>query len=111
MRTVRGMSLGGVDYVGDHVWGSELLPEKTKIYAMTNCCDALTCAPLEGIKALKTLPSSKFPSAYSEKWFKETFTKHFDFSKVKLRKPSHPLDKSTTVYVGGRKVELLYLGP
>lgn len=78
---------------------------------MTNCCKALTCAPLNGIKALPNVPSSKFPSSYTENWFKSTFWSDFDFSEVQLRKPDIPLDKSTTLNIGGRKVELMYLGP
>jgi glyoxylase-like metal-dependent hydrolase (beta-lactamase superfamily II) len=97
--------------LGDHVWGNQLLPATTTIYAMTNCCHALSCAPLDGIKKLKTLPSTAFPTPYAEKWFKETFTKRFDHSTVDLRVPDVGLDKSTTVEIGGRKIELLYLGP
>jgi len=78
---------------------------------MRNCCNALICGPLDEIKALSSQPSSAFSSPYAEKWFKETFTKKFDFSKVELRKPDIPLDKSTTLEIGGRKIELLYLGP
>lgn len=78
---------------------------------MTKCCDGLTCETLDSIKGLQYIPSSKFPSAYVEKWIKTTLCSHFDFSDVELRKPDVPLSESTTIDIGGRKVELLYLGP
>lgn len=78
---------------------------------MTKCCQAITHEPLDIIKALPNMPSSAFPSIYVEKWLKEIFTSKFDFSEVELRKPDTPLDESTTIEIGGRKIELLYLGP
>ena len=78
---------------------------------MTNCCNAVTCDTLDGAKALSSVPSAAFPSAYTEKWVKDAITKDFDFSEINLRAPDNPLDKSTTLEIGGRKVELLYLGP
>jgi glyoxylase-like metal-dependent hydrolase (beta-lactamase superfamily II) len=67
--------------------------------------------PLDGVKELPTLPTSAFKSPYCEKWFKETFWTEFDHSKTVLRKPDISLEKSTTMEVGGRKIELLYMGP
>jgi glyoxylase-like metal-dependent hydrolase (beta-lactamase superfamily II) len=78
---------------------------------MTNCCHAVTCAPLDGVIKMKGLHTSDFPSVYAERWCKETFTTLFDFSDVVLRVPDVPLDGSRTVEICGRKIELLFLGP
>ena len=98
-------------YLGDHCWGNQLLSKDTKIYANKHCCDGLTCVPLDWMKALPTLPASAFNSPYCEKWIKETFWSAFDHSKTQLRKPDISLENSTTMEIGGRKIDLLYMGP
>jgi glyoxylase-like metal-dependent hydrolase (beta-lactamase superfamily II) len=60
---------------------------------------------------MKGLPVSAFSSAYAERWCKETFTAQFEHSDVVLKVPDVPLDGSKTVEIGGRKIELLFLGP
>ena len=78
---------------------------------MKNCCQSLTCAPLDGIKRMSSLPTSAFTSSYAEEWCKSKFTTKFDFSEVELRVPDVALDGSRTIEIGGRKIELMYLGP
>jgi len=101
----------GPNNLGDHCWGNQLLSKDTKIYAHKHCWNALTCVPLDGIKALPTLPTSAFKSPYCEKWLKDTFCSAFDHSKTQLRKPDISLESSTIMEIGGRKIELLYMGP
>jgi len=96
---------------GDHCWGNQLLPSSTKIYAMKNCCDAISCTPINMIKKLPSMPTETFSTLYAEQWFKKAFTSRFDHSTIQLRRPDIPLDESTTLEIGGRKIELLYLGP
>jgi glyoxylase-like metal-dependent hydrolase (beta-lactamase superfamily II) len=96
---------------GDHCWGNQLLPSSTKIYAMKNCCDAISCTPINMIKKLPSMPTQAFSTPYAEQWFKKAFTSRFDHSTIQLRRPDIPLDESTTLETGGRKIELLYLGP
>ena len=96
---------------GDHCWGNQLLPSSTKIYAMKYCCDAISCVPINMIKKLPSLPTEAFSTPYAERWFKTLFTTKFDHSTIELRRPDIPLDESTSLQIGGRKIELLYLGP
>ncbi len=91
--------------------GNQLLPSSTKIYAMKNCCDALSCVPINMIKRLPSLLTEAFSSPYSERWFKTSFTSRFDHSTVELRRPDIPLKESTALNIGGKDIELLYLGP
>src|SRR2546423_10961417 len=95
--------------IGDHCWGNQLLPSSTKIYAMENCCDALSCVPSNMIKKLPFLPTEAFSSPYSELWFKTSFTSRFDHSTVELRRPDIPLEGTTALKIGGKDIELLYL--
>lgn len=95
--------------IGDHCWGNQLLPSSAKIYAMKKI--AVTLYRASQLTRLRNYHTEAFSSPYSERWFKTSFTSRFDHSTVEVRRPDIPLEESTTLKIGGKDIELLYLGP
>jgi 2-keto-4-pentenoate hydratase/2-oxohepta-3-ene-1,7-dioic acid hydratase in catechol pathway/glyoxylase-like metal-dependent hydrolase (beta-lactamase superfamily II) len=92
---------------GDHTHGNQLLDRSVRILAAQGTADEIAhgLAP-EMLAMAQTANLGPVATPYARDRFG-----HFDFSGIKLRNADQTFDRDLTVEVGGRRVELLNLGP
>jgi glyoxylase-like metal-dependent hydrolase (beta-lactamase superfamily II) len=92
---------------GDHCYGNQLVPDAAEIVAAAGA--------VEDMQAVTPQLMHELASAEVEDENLATFLRHafapFDFAGIELRLPSRTFTGSLTLDVGGRRVELLELGP
>jgi 2-keto-4-pentenoate hydratase/2-oxohepta-3-ene-1,7-dioic acid hydratase in catechol pathway/glyoxylase-like metal-dependent hydrolase (beta-lactamase superfamily II) len=92
---------------GDHTHGNQLLDASVRILAAQGTADEIAhgMAP-EMLAMAQTANLGPVATPYVRDRFG-----HFDFSGIKLRNADQTFDRDLTVEVGGRRIELLNLGP
>ncbi|MBW0017247.1 MAG: fumarylacetoacetate hydrolase family protein [Mycobacterium sp.] len=92
---------------GDHTHGNQLLDASVRIIAATGTAEEIEhgMAP-EMLAIAQTGNLGPVASPYARERFG-----HFDFSGIKVRNADLTFDRDLTIDVGGRRVELLNLGP
>jgi glyoxylase-like metal-dependent hydrolase (beta-lactamase superfamily II) len=92
---------------GDHCYGNQLVPDAAEIVAAAGALEDMQAVTPSLMRALAT--------ADIEDEDLRAFLRHafapFDFDGIELRLPSRTFTGSLTLDVGGRRVELLELGP
>ncbi|OBI19179.1 2-hydroxyhepta-2,4-diene-1,7-dioate isomerase [Mycobacterium sp. E2327] len=92
---------------GDHTHGNQLLDASVRILAAQGTADEIAhgMAP-EMLAMAQTANLGPVATPYVRDRFG-----HFDFSGIKLRNADQTFDRDLTVEVGGRRIDLLNLGP
>lgn len=92
---------------GDHTHGNQLLDPSVRIIAAQGTADEIAhgMAP-EMLAMVQTANLGPVATPYARDRFG-----HFDFSGIELRNANQTFDRDLTVEVGGRRVDLLNLGP
>ncbi|OMC45331.1 2-hydroxyhepta-2,4-diene-1,7-dioate isomerase [Mycobacterium sp. IS-2888] len=92
---------------GDHTHGNQLLNDSVRIIAARGTADEIAhgMAP-EMLAMAQTANLGPIATPYTRDRFG-----HFDFSGIKLRNADHTFEGDLTIDVGGRRVNLLNLGP
>jgi 2-keto-4-pentenoate hydratase/2-oxohepta-3-ene-1,7-dioic acid hydratase in catechol pathway/glyoxylase-like metal-dependent hydrolase (beta-lactamase superfamily II) len=92
---------------GDHTHGNQLLDRSVRIIAAQGTADEIAhgMAP-EMLAMVQTANLGPVATPYARDRFG-----HFDFSGIKVRNADQTFDRDLTVEVGGRRVDLLNLGP
>jgi 2-keto-4-pentenoate hydratase/2-oxohepta-3-ene-1,7-dioic acid hydratase in catechol pathway/glyoxylase-like metal-dependent hydrolase (beta-lactamase superfamily II) len=92
---------------GDHTHGNQLLDASVRILAAQGTAEEIAhgMAP-EMLAMAQTANLGPVATAYARDRFG-----HFDFSGIRLRNADQTFDRDLTVEVGGRRIELLNLGP
>src|SRR5271166_7076892 len=92
---------------GDHTHGNQLLDASVRILAAQGTADEIAhgMAP-EMLAMAQTANVGPVATPYVRDRFG-----HFDFSGIKLRNADQTFDRDLTVEVGGRRIDLLNLGP
>lgn len=92
---------------GDHWFGNQLLPEGIPIIATSRAAEEMRATPPSLLHALTNAPG--LPPEL------EAFVEHafgpFDFSGIEPRLPTECFDGRRELAIGGRRVELIELGP
>ena len=92
---------------GDHTHGNQLLGASVRIIAAKGTADEIAHGmPPEMLAMTQTANLGPVATPYARDRFG-----HFDFSGIKVRNADQTFDRELTVEVGGRRVELLNLGP
>ncbi len=91
---------------GDHCYGNQLVPEQAEIVASQAAVADMQEVPPALLAALKGAELDEDLSAFVARAFAP-----FRFDGIELRLPSRTFAGSLTLDVGGRRVELLELGP
>ncbi|MCV7377910.1 2-hydroxyhepta-2,4-diene-1,7-dioate isomerase [Mycobacterium alsense] len=92
---------------GDHTHGNQLLDASVRILAAQGTADEIAhgMAP-EMLAMAQTANLGPVATPYTRDRFG-----HFDFSGITLRNADQTFDRELTIEVGGRRVDLLNLGP
>lgn len=92
---------------GDHTHGNQLLDASVRIIAARGTADEIAhgMAP-EMLAMVQTANLGPVATPYTRDRFG-----HFDFSGIRVRNADQTFDRELTVEVGGRRVNLLNLGP
>jgi 2-keto-4-pentenoate hydratase/2-oxohepta-3-ene-1,7-dioic acid hydratase in catechol pathway/glyoxylase-like metal-dependent hydrolase (beta-lactamase superfamily II) len=92
---------------GDHTHGNQLLDASVRIVAARGTADEIAhgMAP-EMLAMVQTANLGPVATPYARDRFG-----HFDFSGITVRNADQTFDRELTVEVGGRRVDLLNLGP
>jgi 2-keto-4-pentenoate hydratase/2-oxohepta-3-ene-1,7-dioic acid hydratase in catechol pathway/glyoxylase-like metal-dependent hydrolase (beta-lactamase superfamily II) len=92
---------------GDHTHGNQLLDASVRILAAQGTADEIAhgMAP-EMLAMAQTTNLGPVATPYVRDRFG-----HFDFSGIKLRNADQTFDRDLTIEVGGRRIDLLNLGP
>jgi 2-keto-4-pentenoate hydratase/2-oxohepta-3-ene-1,7-dioic acid hydratase in catechol pathway len=92
---------------GDHTHGNQLLDASVRIIAARGTADEIAhgMAP-EMLAMVQTANLGPVATPYTRDRFG-----HFDFSGIRVRNADQTFDRELTVEVGGRRVDLLNLGP
>ena len=91
---------------GDHWYGNQLVPERAEIVASAAAVQDMNDVPPALMAALKAADFDEDLSAFVRHAFGP-----FQFDGIDLRLPTRTFTGSLTLDVGGRRVELLELGP
>jgi cyclase len=91
---------------GDHCYGNQLLPAEAEIVASVAAAEEMQRVPPALMQALKDADFDPDLSAFVRHAFGA-----FRFDDIELRLPSRTFTGSLTLEVGGRRIELLELGP
>ncbi len=92
---------------GDHTHGNQLLDPSVRIIAAKGTAEEIThgMAP-EMLAMAQTANLGPVATPYTRERFG-----HFDFSGINVRNADQTFDRDLTIDVGGRRVDLLNLGP
>jgi 2-keto-4-pentenoate hydratase/2-oxohepta-3-ene-1,7-dioic acid hydratase in catechol pathway/glyoxylase-like metal-dependent hydrolase (beta-lactamase superfamily II) len=92
---------------GDHTHGNQLLDRSVRIIAAQGTADEIAhgMAP-EMLAMAQTANLGPVATPYARDRFG-----HFDFSGIEVRNADQTFDRDLTIEVGGRRVDLLNLGP
>lgn len=92
---------------GDHTHGNQLLDPSVRIIAATGTAEEIAhgMAP-EMLAMAQTANLGPVATPYTRERFG-----HFDFSGITVRNADRTFDRNLTIDVGGRRVDLLDLGP
>lgn len=92
---------------GDHTHGNQLLDASVRIIAARGTADEIAhgMAP-EMLAMAQTANLGPVATPYTRDRFG-----HFDFSGIRVRNADQTFDRELTIEVGGRRVDLLNLGP
>ena len=92
---------------GDHTHGNQLLDAKVRIIAATGTAEEIAHeAGTDRLVGIQTADLGPVATSYARDRFG-----HFDFSGITLRNADQTFDRELTIDVGGRRVDLLNLGP
>lgn len=92
---------------GDHTHGNQLLDASVRIIAARGTADEIAHGmPPEMLAMAQTANLGPVATPYARDRFG-----HFDFSGIRLRNADQTFDRALTIEVGGRRVDLLDLGP
>src|SRR6516165_363437 len=92
---------------GDHTHGNQLLGASVRIVAAKGTAEEIAHGmPPEMMAMTQTANLGPVATPYARDRFG-----HFDFSGIKVRNADQTFDRDLTVEVGGRRVDLLNLGP
>lgn len=92
---------------GDHTHGNQLLDRSVRIIAATGTAEEIAHGMHPDMLArLQTADLGTIATGYARDRFG-----HFDFSGITVRNADQTFDRRWTIDVGGRRVELLNLGP
>src|ERR1700760_227234 len=92
---------------GDHTHGNQLLDASVRIIAAAGTAEEIAHGmPPEMLAMTQTANLGPVATPYARDRFG-----HFDFSGINVRNADHTFDRDLTVDVGGRRVDLLNLGP
>ncbi|CAM4209828.1 Ureidoglycolate lyase [Mycobacterium basiliense] len=92
---------------GDHTHGNQLLDPAVRIFAARGTAEEIAHGrPPEMLTAIQVLDAGPIATKYQRDRFG-----HFNFSGIKVRNADHTFDRELTIDVGGRRVDLLNLGP
>ncbi len=92
---------------GDHTHGNQLLDSTVRIVAAVGTAEEIDegMAP-EMLALVQSVDLGAFGSAYARERFG-----HFDFSGIRLRNADETFEREVSIEVGGRRVDVLNLGP
>jgi glyoxylase-like metal-dependent hydrolase (beta-lactamase superfamily II) len=92
---------------GDHTHGNQLLDASVRIIAAQGTADEIAhgMAP-EMLAMVQTANLGPVATPYTRDRFG-----HFDFSGIQVRNADQTFDRDLTIEVGGRRIDLLNLGP
>jgi 2-keto-4-pentenoate hydratase/2-oxohepta-3-ene-1,7-dioic acid hydratase in catechol pathway/glyoxylase-like metal-dependent hydrolase (beta-lactamase superfamily II) len=92
---------------GDHTHGNQLLDDSVRIIAAKGTAEEIAhgMAP-EMLAMVQTANLGPVATPYTRDRFG-----HFDFSGIKVRNADQTFDRDLTIEVGGRRIDLLNLGP
>jgi 2-keto-4-pentenoate hydratase/2-oxohepta-3-ene-1,7-dioic acid hydratase in catechol pathway/glyoxylase-like metal-dependent hydrolase (beta-lactamase superfamily II) len=92
---------------GDHTHGNQLLDASVRILAAQGTADEIAHGMAPGMLAMaQTANLGPVATPYVRDRFG-----HFDFSGITVRNADQTFDRELTIEVGGRRVDLLNLGP
>jgi 2-keto-4-pentenoate hydratase/2-oxohepta-3-ene-1,7-dioic acid hydratase in catechol pathway/glyoxylase-like metal-dependent hydrolase (beta-lactamase superfamily II) len=92
---------------GDHTHGNQLLDASVRIIAAAGTAEEIAHGmPPEMLAMTQTGNLGPVATPYARERFG-----HFDFSGIKVRNADATFDRSLSIEVGGRRVDLLNLGP
>ncbi|KAA1249422.1 MBL fold metallo-hydrolase [Mycobacterium simiae] len=92
---------------GDHTFGNQLLDPSVRIIAAAGTAGEIAHdAGPERLAAIQTMDLGRVATRYARDRFG-----HFDFSGITLRNADLTFDRELSVDVGGRRVDVLNLGP
>jgi 2-keto-4-pentenoate hydratase/2-oxohepta-3-ene-1,7-dioic acid hydratase in catechol pathway/glyoxylase-like metal-dependent hydrolase (beta-lactamase superfamily II) len=92
---------------GDHTHGNQLLDASVRILAARGTADEIAHGmPPEMLAMAQTADLGPVATPYTRDRFG-----HFDFSGITVRNADQTFDRDLTVEVGGRRIDLLNLGP
>ncbi len=91
---------------GDHCYGNQLVPAEAEIVASAVASEEMQRVPPALMQALKDADFDADVSAFVRHAFGA-----FRFDDIELRLPTRTFTGSLTLEVGGRRIELLELGP
>src|ERR1700758_967792 len=92
---------------GDHTHGNQLLDDSVRIIAAAGTAEEIAHGmPPEMLAMTQTANLGPVATPYARDRFG-----HFDFSGINVRNADRTFDRDLTVDVGGRRVDLLNLGP
>jgi glyoxylase-like metal-dependent hydrolase (beta-lactamase superfamily II) len=89
---------------GDHCYGNQLLPDTVEVIASSATAHEMTEVPPSMMAALNAAPGE-----VGELF--QRFFGAFDFEGIEVRLPSRTFDGRLEVEVGGRRVDLIEVGP
>ena len=92
---------------GDHTHGNQLLDAGVRIIAATDTAEEIS-HDLSADRLVTIQVADLGPVATP--FVRDRFG-HFDFRGIRIRNADQTFDRELTIYVGGRQVELLNLGP
>lgn len=92
---------------GDHTHGNQLLDADVRIIAATGTVEEIAHDP--GTDRLITIQVADL-GPVATPFVRDRFG-HFDFTGIKIRNADHTFDRELTIDVGGRRVDVLNLGP
>ncbi|WP_421844360.1 fumarylacetoacetate hydrolase family protein [Mycobacterium sp.] len=92
---------------GDHMYGNQLLDRSVRVIAAQGTADEIAGeTAADRLRMIQTVDLGPIAT----KFVRDRFG-HFDFSGIKLRNADQAFDRELTIDVGGRRVDLLNLGP
>jgi 2-keto-4-pentenoate hydratase/2-oxohepta-3-ene-1,7-dioic acid hydratase in catechol pathway/glyoxylase-like metal-dependent hydrolase (beta-lactamase superfamily II) len=92
---------------GDHTHGNQLLDASVRIIAAKDTAEEIAHGmPAELLAMTQTRDLGPVATPYARERFG-----HFDFSGIDVRNADQTFDRELTIDVGGRRVDLLNLGP
>ena len=91
---------------GDHCWGNSLVPTRTEIYASVAAAREMEELPPAVLRQMLQADLGPDVNEFARKAFGQ-----FRFDDVELRPPTKTFRQRLTLDVGGRKAELIDVGP